>query len=189
MRPTSSGDLDLLTLCLPYIAHPDNYPSVWTLLHAAVRGGHVEATKILIAAGAKVDPDGYRRSNQTCPPLWLCSRASIAVTQVLLDAGADAAWRSRDGVSVVQNVRRAAAGAEWLEEKIALLVRYGAVDEPAVPLPARRTCMIGALHEWGPRRKSESDVEYTGWVPGGRAEVVDWPGRLVKGWSEGGCIV
>lgn len=133
-RPTELGYLDLLTVCLPHLRDTtDSQPGarLRTLLEAAVRHDHVEITELLIAAGAVVNSTGAHNDIAYYPPLWKFYDTSIRVLQVLLDAGADAGWVDARGASVLQNMRKRSVETEVLEEKIALLVRYGAVDEPA----------------------------------------------------------
>ncbi|KAL0635437.1 hypothetical protein Q9L58_005645 [Maublancomyces gigas] len=181
IMPTHYGDLDLLTLCLPQITGiEDRYDETGlrTLLATAAGGGHAEATKLVIHAGASVNSTGEPRHFRYYPPLWVCWHVPMSVLQVLLDAGADATWEAADatwaatyGVTVLQNMRHRSAGSPELEEKIALLVRYGAVDEGLSwrigwPPGARRE------HHWPER-------EYRGWVPGSRDTPVDW----AQGWA------
>lgn len=87
--------------------------------------------------------------------------------QAILDAGADATWRSWDGVSVLQHMRQRSGDALELEGKVALLVRYGAVDEPPLEYTS----------EW--QRRMPPGREYHGWTPGSREDssskpLADW---------------
>ncbi|KAL0639472.1 hypothetical protein Q9L58_001501 [Maublancomyces gigas] len=168
IKPTRYGDLDLLTFCLPHLTNIEGTYSQSrsrTLLEIASRRGHVEAVKLLIDAGATVNSTGEHNDPGYYPPLWVCCQAPIAVLQVLLDAGADPTWRAGHGVSVVQNMRERSVGSPMLEEKIALLVRYGAVDQGA----SWRTVEPG-----GKRLRHPPEMEYRGWVPGGRLTPGDW---------------
>lgn len=189
IMPISYGDLDLLTLCLPQLVNtPLMRRRAWMrmMLNSAARRGHVEASKLVIAAGAAVNSDGDHTSSEFHPPLWTCWDAPIEVMQVLLDAGADPAWRASIGTSVVQNMRQGAVAGPGLEEKIALLVRYGAIDERPTSVTftpvTRHGCALPpnppSAQRREPRRKSP-DREYHGWVPGSKAAVVDWPMELV----------
>lgn len=181
IKPTRYGDLDLLTLCLPYLpdtehTYSDSGPR--TLLEIAARRGHVEAAKLVIAAGAPLNSTGEHNDPGYYPPLWVCWQAPLPVLQVLIDAGADPTWRARHGDSVVQNMRRRSVGTPELEEKIALLVRHGAVDEGR----CWRMFMEG-----GKRRRSPPEKEYRGWVPGSRVAPVDWAQKWVRMGSEEWC--
>lgn len=168
IKPTCYGDLDLLTLCLPHLTDSEdlyNYSGPRTLLEIAARRGHVEAAKLAIAAGATVNSTGEHNDPGYYPPLWVCWSGPITTLQVLLDAGADPTWEARHGVSVVQNIRDRAVGTPELEEKIALLVRYGAVDKRS---------FWRAVGSGGRRRRHPAEREYRGWVPGSRRAPVDW---------------
>lgn len=181
IKPTRYGDLDLLTLCLPQITGiEDTYSgsAPRTLLEIAARRGHVEAAKLLIAAGAPVNSTGEHNDPGYYPPLWVCWQAPVATLQVLLDAGADPAWEARHGVTVVQNMRGRSVATVGLEEKIALLVRWGAVDKGR----CWRMYMDG-----GKRRRYPSEKEYRGWVPGSREVPVDWAQEWVLMGKEEGC--
>lgn len=152
------GDLDLLTLCIPYI--PDinsrDYHRSSSLLDIAACHGHVQLVHILIAAGSSVNSVGVG----SYPALWVCGYSPIAVVQALLDAGADARWRTPNGVSVVQQLRRTARGAAGIEDCVRLLVRYGAVDERPMDERARRPQMIERKTEyWGWREPPQGWVE------------------------------
>lgn len=181
IQPTRHGDLDLLTVCLPHLAattapHAQSAPR--TLLEIAARRGHVEAAKLAIAAGASVNSTGAHNDPEYYPLLWVCWRAPVAVLQVLLDAGADATWRARHGDSVVQNMRRRTVATVETEEKIALLVRYGAVDEGGyLPMSGGGKRRVAVLAE----------KEYRGWVPGSREHAVDWVAEWRKIGKEEGC--
>ncbi|KAL0639478.1 hypothetical protein Q9L58_001507 [Maublancomyces gigas] len=153
--PTLYGDVDLLTLCLPHLTDTDpNHSGPRTILEIAARRGHVEIVRLAISAGAAVNSTGSNHSAEFCPPLWVCWGSSIAVLQAILDAGADATWRSPDGVSVVQHMRQRSGNALELEDKIALLMKYGAIDEPA----SEHTL------EW--QRRMPPGREYRGWTAG-----------------------
>lgn len=181
IMPIRYGDLDLLTLCLPHLTDSDNpnrqsWPRV--LLEVASRHGHVEAAKMAIDAGATVNSIGDHNHPEFYPPLWVCWRAPIAVLQLLLDAGADPTWHARHGVSVAQNMRHRSINAPELEEKIALLVRYGAVD--------KRTFQ-DTFGSGGRRQRHPPEREYRGWVPGSSKVPVDWPREWVQAGREDGC--
>lgn len=92
------------------------------------RFGHVEAAKLVIAAGAIVNSTGMHNNVGYYPPLWVCWSCLITTLQVLLDAGADPTWHARRGVSVARGVRGGAVDTPELQRKIELLVRYGAID-------------------------------------------------------------
>lgn len=178
IKPTRYGDLDLLTLCLAHLTDTEDcysHSGLRTILEIASRRGHVEAAKLAIAAGATVNSTGVHNDPGFYPPLWVCCNAPIRTLQVLLDAGADPTWRARHGVSVVQNMRERSVDSPELEEKIALLVRYGAVDERPVWRGGRRP----------PGQTPE--MEYRGWVPGSRETPVDWAQVCVLMGREEGC--
>lgn len=176
---TRYGDLDLLTLCLGHLEPRDRLGQSGPedLLAIAASCGHVEATKMMIAAGAPVNSTGADHTRGYYPPLWSCWNSSIPVLQVLLDAGADATWRCRNDISIVQNMRQRSGHLPELEEKIALLMRYGAVDEPA---------LWQVVDHRRPARRLQNR-EYRGWIPGSTERPVDW----VKNWAlaerNGGC--
>lgn len=181
IKPTRYGDIDLLTLCLPQIKGvEDSYSGFGarTLLEIAARRGHVEVAKLVIAAGAPVNSTGEHNDPGYYSPLWVCWQAPSATLQVLLDAGADPTWRARHGVSVVQNMRQRSVGTPQLQEKIELLVRYGAVDEGVSWL---------MVQPGGKRRREPPGMEYRGWVPGSRQTPVDWEQEWVMMGSQEGC--
>lgn len=176
--PTSYGDLDLLTLCLEHLEETDIYPGkqyvLQTILYFAVCRGHAEAARMMIGAGAIVNSTGRQDSSGFYPPLWVCWGASIILLQVLLDAGADADWRDSHGVSVVHRIRKWSGSSLDVDDKVALLVRYGAVDEPPLWPPIgvrvkRRRPHIQWHPQWVP-----SIGEYRGWVPGIVETLVGW---------------
>ncbi|KAL0635405.1 hypothetical protein Q9L58_005613 [Maublancomyces gigas] len=181
IKPARCGDLDLLTLCLPYLPDTEvtySQSGPRTLLEIASRRGHVEAAKLVIAAGAPVNSTGVHNDPRYYPALWVCWQAPIAVLQVLLDAGADPTWRARHGDSVVQNMRGRAVGTAELEEKVALLVRWGAVDEGE--------CWR-LVREGGKRKREPPEKEYRGWAPGSREVPVDWAREWLMMGTEEGC--
>lgn len=173
-KPTEYGDLDLLTLCLPHMQPVDAYqksgPRV--LLELAADYDNVEAVQMMIDFGASVNSTGYFNSPEFLPPLWVCWESSVEVLQVILDAGADPTWRSRHGVSVVEHIRRKAGE----EDRVALLVQYGAVAEPPVS---------PAVPQWATVRWPQR--EYRGWVPESMGMQVDWPVEWVRARREEGC--
>lgn len=182
VKPTRYGDIDLLTLCLPQIAGVEDSHSgsgARTLLEIAARRGHVEVAKLAVAAGASVNSTGEHNDPGYYSPLWVCWQAPVATLQVLLEAGADPTWRARHGVSVVQNMRERSVDSPALEEKVALLVRWGAVDEGK----CWRTVGAG-----GKFRRHPQEKEYRGWVPGSRETPVDWAQEWVMMGSEDGCV-
>lgn len=142
----------------------------------AARYGHLEAVRMMIGAGAPVNSVGDFPNKQYYPPLWTCWDSSVAVLQVLLDAGADPNWRSTYNISIVQNMRQESGTALELEDKIALLVRYGAFDEPALWQPVRGWKV--AI-----RRRQ---IEYRGWIPGAGTPV-NWTRNWVLGGRDRGC--
>lgn len=120
-----------------------------------------------------VNSTGDLSSYTFYPTLWMCTSATIDVVQVLHDAGADPAWRAPSGVSVVQNMRQRQCGVLGLEEKIVLLVRYGAVDEPSAGLalePENRSRYVTvsrggfSFRRGGGRRRIPLPREYCGWL-------------------------
>lgn len=182
INPTRYGDLDVLTICLAHVGaiDPITQYGPQTLLAVAARHGHVEAARMAIRAGAAVNSTGAYQSAGYYPPLWLFWDSSIAVMQVILDEGADATWRSRDGVSLVQRVRRKSPGAPEAEAKVALLVRHGAVDEPWLwPVEEARWAWA-----WDPPYKHS---EYRGWMPGSRESPVDWAQKWKLAERDAGC--
>lgn len=192
----SRGDLDLLTVCLPHVDYSDRldtYLGPRYLLSVAARSGHVEVAKMALAAGATLNSTGDLGTESFYPALWVCSDASIEVVQVLLDAGGDAAWRAPSGVSVVQNMRQRhwQCEASELEDKIALLVRYGAVDEPSadVTLEPENSARFRPVYrgDFPPGQKRKPSWEYRGWVPNPSARVYHWPTNLLLAQREGGC--
>lgn len=169
------GDLDLLALCLARVTFgPDG---LRTLLLMLARSGHVEGTRMLVAAGAAVNSVGTYPARGFASPLWVCWDAPVGVLRVLLEAGADPTWRDQDGVSVVQNMRSRGPPGEEVERKITLLVEFGAVDEPA---------SWYVMQQWTPtgRRRPR---EYRGWTD----EPVDANDGPVASWVVaglyGGC--
>lgn len=198
LSAAGKGDLDLLALCLPHLdltGYMGRHAGPREVFATAVGRGHMEAARMAIAAGVRLNSDGDRNSGFFYPALWSCWDAAIDVVQLLLEEGADAAWRSPNGVSIVQNMRQRAGAALGLEEKIALLVRYGAVDESLAGLPSqpenRSVFARGGRGGWGPRRQRliiPFPREYRGWVACDRtAGAVDWPMELVLAQWQGAC--
>lgn len=180
-RPTRWGDLDLLALCLPRVTDSGDrclWAGLRSMLKIAVHGGQIETAKLAIGAGAKVNSVGKYNHPEFYPPLWACWQAPIASLQVLLDAGADPTWHAPHGGSVAHNMRQKSPPTPELEEKIALLVRYGAVDE--------RT--VGDLgRSGGNRQRYPPGTEYHGWVPNGGEEPIDWTLNWVLAGREEDC--
>lgn len=197
LSPAWNGDLDLLALCLPHLDLTDylgRHGGRRTLLSTTACRGHVEAAKLILTAGAAVNSTGDQNSDFFYPALWSCWHGTIDVVQLLLDEGADAAWRAPSGVSVVQNMRQRARTHEGVEEKIALLVRYGAVDEPSagLPLEPENRSRFAPVSQggFGPRRQRSMiplPSEYRGWVACTGKAAVDWPMELVLAQRQGAC--
>lgn len=70
----------------------------WTALHAAASRGNIDAMRILLAHGARVDakaPDRHPEGNGDEPPLFYAARAALPeAARILLDAGADPTIKS-----------------------------------------------------------------------------------------------
>lgn len=164
---TRDGHLDLLALCAPHLTdiNARRRDGRHTLLEIAARHGHVEAVTILISAGASVNVARAHCKPRPYPPLWVCRESPVAVLQVLLDAGADASWRNSRGVSIVQHLRQTSRDAVGLENNIALLVQYGAVDDKSVGKEG------GSQQR---RERPSQSREYRGWILRRRADPIDW---------------
>lgn len=173
------GDLDLLELCLQYMPPIDMFStaSLFILLMSVAAQGHVEATRMVIGAGASVNSANTYRSMGYFPVLYVCWYAPLAVLEVLLEAGANPTWRDHTNISIVQNMRAQSIPSPELEDKIALLIRYGAVDEQPT----------WQVIERGTRRGHWNAIEYRGWKPD-PVSLTDGPvsGAVLAG-LYGGC--
>lgn len=180
IMPTRCGDLDLLSLCLPHLVDIDTEHNRGprTLLVIAAHRGYAEVSRMIIRAGAAVNSTGTYYSAEFDPPLWVFSQCSAAIFQVLLDEGADATWRAENGESVLQHMRQWSSHMPGLNEKIALLVRHGAVDEPTT----RREIRPHIRPEGPPPTQ-----EYRGWMPGSSVEPVDREYRWALAGRADGC--
>lgn len=71
----------------------------WTPLHYAVSGRHNEGVKVLIDAGAEVDP----LTDKNMTPLYMCVQEkpfNIEVAELLLESGADIDTAHGDAMSI-----------------------------------------------------------------------------------------
>lgn len=71
----------------------------WTPLHYAVSGRHNEGVKVLIDAGAEVDP----LTDKNMTPLYMCVQEkpfNIEVAELLLESGADIDTARGDAMSI-----------------------------------------------------------------------------------------
>jgi ankyrin repeat protein len=59
----------------------------WTGLHAAAKGGHVDAVRVLLQHGA--DPNAREAGDNTYPLHWAAAARHVEVVRALLDAGGD----------------------------------------------------------------------------------------------------
>lgn len=121
-----SGDLDLLELCLPYITDIDerDKPHDRTLLEVAGAKGHIRCVTRLLAAGATVNSTGGPDDPDYYPPLWTICDAPLPVLQLLLDAGADAAWEHA-GLSIVAHLIQTHGTRPDVDAYIDLLAWHG----------------------------------------------------------------
>ncbi|CAE8734870.1 unnamed protein product [Polarella glacialis] len=101
-----SASVEAALQCGADVNWKDSEFFLYTALHLAAAGGHVEACRLLLAAGAAIDP----RSESDETPLLMAARASkAAVCDFLLLQGADAQART--------NYRKNARSAqEFLDE-------------------------------------------------------------------------
>jgi ankyrin repeat protein/uncharacterized glyoxalase superfamily protein PhnB len=68
-------------------SNPDAHHEGWTGLHAAAKGGHVGAVRLLLDHGA--DPNAREAGDNTSALHWAAARGSLETVRALLDAGGD----------------------------------------------------------------------------------------------------
>lgn len=77
----------------------------WTPLHQAVNAGHLEIAQMLLAAGVAVDRRCEERIGDTALAL-VADRCSVAMAQLLIDAGADPTVPGWMGLTALDRVRQ-----------------------------------------------------------------------------------
>lgn len=125
-------DLDIIRLFAAYGMDLDQRHGRWTVLGFAGCLGRINAMRLLLELGADVNcgRDAVDK-DENRPPLWAVaveSGAGAAPLVVLLEAGADVQYTEDDGTGFVEalNMRKELRQEDTIEEKIEVLVRYGA---------------------------------------------------------------
>ena len=72
---------------LARVSNPDAPHQGWTGLHAAAKGGHLEAVRLLLEHGA--DPNAREAGDNTYPLHWAAAHGHLEIVRALLDAGGD----------------------------------------------------------------------------------------------------
>ena len=87
------GDVDVLRgflvddRSMARLSNPHAPHQGWTGLHAAAKGGHVQAVSVLLEHGA--DPNAREAGDNTYPLHWAAANGSLGVARTLLDSGGD----------------------------------------------------------------------------------------------------
>lgn len=87
------GDIEVLRAFLvrdPSLArasNPEAHHEGWTGLHAAAKGGHMGAVRLLLEQGA--DPNAREAGDNTYALHWAAALGSVETVRALLDAGGD----------------------------------------------------------------------------------------------------
>jgi ankyrin repeat protein len=89
----ATGDVETLRRLLinePGLArasNPEAHYQGWTGLHAAAKGGHVDAVRLLLAHGA--DPNAREAGDNTYPLHWAAAQGHLEIVRALIDGGGD----------------------------------------------------------------------------------------------------
>jgi ankyrin repeat protein len=103
----------------------------WAGLHAAAKGGHVGAVRLLLEHGA--DPNAREAGDNTCPLHWAAAQGHVEAVCALLDAGADV-----HGIGDVHEL-----------DVIGWATVYGAPGDDATQMDVSRRDMVSLLLERG----------------------------------------
>lgn len=185
--PTRCGDLDLLTLCLSRLDEGDDEnrrDDRMELLRLAVGHCFIDATKLVIGGRATVDSVGAHNHPEYYPPLWVCWRARLISRHVLAKAGADPTSEPYFDALAVENMGPWLRPTPEIDGQIALLVRYGAVDQRVVGDLVRARDRDQSIRE-------PPGMEYRGWVPSVGGDPIHWPlmWELAEGAEECYCQI
>jgi ankyrin repeat protein/uncharacterized glyoxalase superfamily protein PhnB len=89
----AKGDVETLRRFLvndPSLAratNPEAHDQGWTGLHAAAKGGHVDAVRLLLEYGA--DPNAREAGDNTYPLHWAAAHGHLETVRALLDGGGE----------------------------------------------------------------------------------------------------
>ena len=135
----AKGDVDVLRAFLlndprmarvsnPYAPHQG-----WTGVHAAAKGGHLQAVRLLLEHGA--DPNAREAGDNTYPLHWAVAHGHLEVVRALLDSGGDV-----HGVGDVHEL-----------DVIGWATLYRAPGDDPAQMDSARRKLVGLLLERGAR--------------------------------------
>jgi ankyrin repeat protein len=135
----ATGDVDVLRgfllddRSMARVSNPDAPHQGWTGLHAAAKGGHLQAVRLLLEHGA--DPNAREAGDNTYPLHWAAAHGQLEVVRALVDSGGDV-----HGVGDVHEL-----------DVIGWATLYRAPGDDPAEMDAGRRDLVGFLLERGAR--------------------------------------